>query len=74
MIEGFQYYSVLAYSNIRGINVDISTANKLGRRAAKLSRQNNILIDRVRDPRFGQVNAYKEDVLNQVFLEFMNEE
>lgn len=70
--EGFQYFTVLAYSVINHIQVDLSTASRLGKRAAELSREQGVLIDRVRDPRFGYVNAYQQAILDKVFAEEMS--
>lgn len=70
-IEGLSYYTVLAYSNLHRISVDITTAMQLGKRASQVSRETGVLIDKVRDPRFGQVNAYQESVLKTVFAEMM---
>ena len=63
------YYTISGYASIRGINVDINRANMLGRRAAKLSRQNDYEITKTQDPRFGAVNVYHEDILKIVFEE-----
>ena len=41
----------------------------LGRRATKLSRQNDYEITKTQDPRYGTVNAYHEDILKIVFEE-----
>lgn len=65
--EGFSYFTVLAYAKLHSLNVDLSLASKLGKQASLLSREEGVLIDRVRDPRFGQVNAYQEAILDRVF-------
>lgn len=67
IVDGFRYYSVLAYSKLNAINVDLATAQRIGRNAAILSRDEGVLIDKVRDPRFGEVNAYAETILDRVF-------
>ena len=63
------YYTISGYASIRGINVDITRANMLGRRATKLSRQNDYEITKTHDPRYGTVNVYHEDILKIVFEE-----
>lgn len=40
------YFTVAGYASLRGLNVDISKANMLGRKASKLSRSMSILSER----------------------------
>jgi phage anti-repressor protein len=63
-------FAVMAYANLIGVSVDLTTAAKLGKRCAAVSRERNMPIGKVRDPRFGQVNTYIEDILQEVFTEF----
>jgi phage anti-repressor protein len=65
--DDFSYFTVLAYSKLNNINVDLSTATRLGKKATLLSREREVLIDKVRDSRFGQINAYQEQILNEIF-------
>lgn len=61
------YYTIAGYASLRGINIDASYANLLGRKAAKLSRQFNVNIDKAHSTIFGTVNSYHVDILKQVF-------
>lgn len=61
------YFSIAGYASLRGIKIDVNKANLLGRKAAKYSRDTEIDIGRVNDPRFGQVNTYHLDVLKEIF-------
>lgn len=63
--EGVSYFTVLGYAAYKGINVDLSTAQQIGRQAAQLSKEKGFLVDKVRDPRFGMVNSYHESVLDE---------
>ena len=63
--EGHSFFTVLGYGAYKGITIDLSTAQKLGKQASALSRDKGIPIDRVKDQRFGAVNAYHETVLNE---------
>lgn len=65
------YYTVAGYASLRGINVDISKANMLGRKASKLSREYGYDISKIQDPRFGRVNTYHVDILKAVFGNIM---
>ncbi|MCM1237248.1 MAG: Rha family transcriptional regulator [Ruminococcus flavefaciens] len=63
------YYTVAGYASLRGLNVDISKANMLGRKASKLSRKYGYDIGKAQDVRFGEVNTYHVDILKDVFQE-----
>ena len=60
-------YSVAGYASLRGIKLDVSRANMLGREATRLSQRYGYEISKTPDPRFGTVNVYHTDVLKAVF-------
>jgi len=60
------FYSMAGYCSLRGLKVDTSMANMLGRKATKLSNEYGYEIGHVSDPRFGKVNTYHLDILSQV--------
>lgn len=60
-------YSVAGYASLRGIKLDVSRANMLGREATRLSQKYGYEISKTPDPRFGTVNVYHTDVLKAVF-------
>ena len=62
-----EYFTIAGFASIRKQKVDISKANILGRRAAQMSRRLGYEIGKVSDPRYGAVNTYHIDVLNEVF-------
>lgn len=51
-------YSVAGYASLRGIKLDVSRANMLGREATRLSQKYGYEISKTPDPRFGTVNVY----------------
>lgn len=62
------YYSVSGYASLKGFkHLDIRRANLIGRLAAKLSREYGIDIGKVKDERYGNVNIYHIDILNESF-------
>lgn len=61
------YYTIAGFASLRGIKIDISKANILGRKAKLLSDQSGYETGKVSDPRFGAVNSYHVDILNQIF-------
>ncbi len=64
-----EFYSVLAYFNLRSLRLDLSQAIAWGRRASLVSRSIGVPVGRIRDPRFGLVNTYHIDVLDEVATE-----
>ena len=63
-----QYYSIAGFASLRGAKADLSKAGLLGRKATKLSQEYGIDVGKAYDPRFGTVNTYHVDVLNEVFV------
>ena len=61
------YFTVAGYASLRGLNVNVNRANMLGRKASKLSREYGYDVSKTKDPRFGTVNLYHTDILNEVF-------
>lgn len=57
------HFTALAFTNIAKIKATKKQLNSLGRRAAKLSRDNSIPINKVRHEKYGEINSYKEDML-----------
>ena len=66
-IETKDFFSIAGYASLRGLMVDVSKANLIGRKAIMVSRDNGIEIGKVIDPELGQVNTYHLDVLKEVF-------
>ena len=60
-------FSIAGYASVRGLRVDVSTANLLGRKAAALSHEYRYPVSTTPDPRFGKVNVYHTDILKIVF-------
>lgn len=73
--EGSKFFTVLGYCVWKGIPaLTLKEAAQIGRRATKVSKEKKVLVDRVRDPRFGLVNSYHENVLNEVFASMLDGE
>ena len=72
--EGSKYFTVIGFFVYRGLpSLTLSDAAKFGKRAAQLSKEAGMLVDKVRDPRFGIVNSYHEDILQAVLTEYMED-
>lgn len=65
--DGSEYFTVLGYAVYKGIhNLDYARAAQLGKQATTLSKKIGLPVGRVRDPRFGEVNTYHQDILDRV--------
>lgn len=60
------YYTIAGFASVRKQKIDVCTANILGRKATKLSKEYGYDIGKVSDPRYGTVNTYHVDILNKV--------
>lgn len=60
------YYSIMGYCNLLGRAVSISEAAVLGRKASRKCRELGFAVVPVKDPRFGAVNTYPEEILAEV--------
>jgi len=63
------YYTIAGFASLRKSRIDVSLANLLGRKAAKISREYGYDVGKVSDPRYGTVNTYHVDILTKLFDE-----
>lgn len=61
------FYTIIGYAKKCGAFVDNAGASVLGRWATRLSRERNYPMGQASDPRFGVVNTYHTDILQEVF-------
>ncbi|MCB6343640.1 ORF6N domain-containing protein [Enterocloster lavalensis] len=64
------YYTIAGYASLKNIRMDVTRANLLGRKAVKLSKEYEYVVGKITDPRFGTVNTYHIDILDEVFRKF----
>jgi prophage antirepressor-like protein len=62
-----QDYSVMAWGNLQGFKLPLRIANMLGRRCAAMSKLKGVPMGETPDPRFGLVNTYMAEILEEVF-------
>lgn len=63
-----QYYTITGYANLMGIRgVSSEIAARLGRKSSTMSRKQGYHIGREYDTKYGTVNTYHVDVLQEVF-------
>ena len=65
-------YSIMGYARLCKKNICLNEANALGKRATKQCKELGLSIGHIRDSRYGLVNTYPEQVLEQVFREFFS--
>ena len=61
------YWTITAWCKLNKFTLTLDEANRKGRDAVKLSREWGVDIGKVKDERFGAVNSYREDVLDEIF-------
>lgn len=61
------YFTVIGYANFRGINADKYNSSVIGRKASKICKDCGLAIGKVIDSKYGTINTYPLDVLNEIF-------
>jgi prophage antirepressor-like protein len=61
------YWTITAWCKLNNLSLSLDEAMQKGRKAARLSGEWGAEIGKVHDERFGVVNSYREDVLEEVF-------
>ena len=61
------YWTITAWCKLNNLKISLDEAMKRGRVAVNLSREWGAEIGKVPDERFGAVNSYREDVLEEIF-------
>nr|DAN35349.1 MAG TPA: regulatory protein [Caudoviricetes sp.] len=60
--------TVIAYANMKGINPKSYHSPTIGRKATKICKDRDILIGTVVDSKYGLINTYPTDVLDEIFF------
>ena len=60
--------TVIAYANMKSIRPNEYNSSVVGRKATKLCKERNILVGKVVDSRYGLINTYPEEILDEIFL------
>jgi prophage antirepressor-like protein len=61
------YWTITAWCKLNNLNISLNEAMQKGRAAAKLSKDWGVHVSKVSDERFGEVNSYREDVLEEIY-------
>lgn len=62
-----EYFTVMGYAILSGVKVSLTLAAQIGKKAKSICLTKGYHIDKIRDPRFGQVGCYPTEVLKDVF-------
>ena len=62
------HLTVIAYANMKGINPSTYNSSAIGRKATKLCRDRELLIGTVVDSKYGYINTYPIEVLDEIFF------
>ena len=62
-----EYFTVIVYANFRGINANTYNSSVIGRKASKLCKGCGLAIGSVIDSKYGTINTYPLDVLDEIF-------
>ena len=62
------HLTVIAYANMKGINPSTYNSSAVGRKATKLCRDRGLLTGTVVDSRYGYINTYPIEVLDEIFF------
>ena len=68
------HYSVLGWARLCEIRLDLATASRVGKTLTAICERREIAMGRVRDPRFGSVRTYPEQILREFFGNVLNGE
>ena len=61
------YFTVIGYANFRGINANTYNSSVIGRKASKICKDCGLAIGKVIDSKYGTINTYPLDVLDEIF-------
>jgi phage regulatory protein, rha family len=62
------HLTVIAYANMKGINPGLYNSSAVGRKATKLCRDRGLLTGTVVDSKYGYINTYPIEVLDEIFF------
>ena len=62
------HLTVIAYANMKGINAGSYNSSSIGRKATKLCRDRGLLTGTVVDSKYGLINTYPLEILDEVFF------
>lgn len=67
-----EFFSISGYCKIKNRKLTLQEATKFGKEASKLSKELGIQIGKIPDQKYGSVQIYHQDVLEEIFKEITN--
>jgi phage anti-repressor protein len=64
------YYAIAGFASLKKIPLDVSVAVRIGTKAKAMCRSLGYITGTIPDPRFGKVNTYPYEVLENIFHQF----
>ena len=64
-------FTIMGYATLVGKHVSLKEARDLGKEASELSREKGYAIEKTRDERYGRVNVYRAEILEEVFANYV---
>ena len=62
------HFTIIAYANMKGIKAKSYNSSSMGKKATKICKERNLVIGKVVDSKYGLINTYPEEVLDEIFL------
>lgn len=60
--------AIIAYANMKGIKAKSYNSSVMGRKATKICKERDLTIGKVVDSKYGLINTYPEEVLDEIFM------
>jgi phage regulator Rha-like protein len=67
VLDGHGFFSILGYSKLKGVKLDVTQSSALGKKATAESTKHGLMMGSVPDARYGRVKTYHEDILSVLF-------
>lgn len=61
-------FTIIGYANMKGIKPNEYNSSTIGRKATKISKERNLQIGKVVDSKYGLINTYNEEILDEIFI------
>ena len=62
------HFTIIAYANMKGIKAKSYNSSSMGKKATKICKARNLVIGKVVDSKYGLINTYPEEVLDEIFV------
>lgn len=67
-IQTQDHFTIIAYANMKGIKAKSYNSSSMGKKATRICKARNLVIGKVVDSKYGLINTYPEEVLDEIFV------